>query len=252
MINLKNVTFNIPVKYDTEDRIENLKVIINYITKYFDTNIIVMERDKVSHFEFIKDECQYFFEKTNETNLRRTYCLNKMCKLSKTDYIVNYDTDVLLSIEDYVDSLRKLEAGFDMVYPYNGRFLECRRSIFFERIKKELDVSFLKNENLPICHPSSLGGAVFWNKESFIKIGMENEHFISWGWEDNERFERANKLGLKIVRTKGDLYHLEHRRLEDSSPKNPFIDNNRNEFNRIKNMNKEQLIEEIKKWEWCQ
>ena len=251
MIDLSDITFNIPVKYDTDDRIENLKVIVDYLNKHFITNIIVMERDREPKFDFIKEKCQYVFEKTDEIMLRRTYCLNKMCLLSKTPYISNYDTDVLFQIKDYTDTLELLKNGVEMVYPYNGKFLECNRKQFFKSIKESLSVDCVVSQKLPYLHPNSLGGAVFWNKESFIKIGMENEKFISWGWEDNERYERAKKFDLKIERTSGNLYHLEHRRLIDSSPKNPFINKNKQEFNRIKNMNKEQLIEEIKKWEWC-
>ena len=40
---MKDLTFTIPFRYDSEDRLRNLRTIIAYINKHFDTNIHVME-----------------------------------------------------------------------------------------------------------------------------------------------------------------------------------------------------------------
>ena len=79
---------------------------------------------------------------------------------------------------------------------------------------------------------------------------MENENFISWGYEDNERLHRLTTLGLRYIKLVGTCYHLNHYRSINSSPNNPFINNNKNEYFRICKMNKDQLINEVASWSW--
>jgi hypothetical protein len=100
-------------------------------------------------------------------------------------------------------------------------------------------------------NPNSVGGAIFYNKNKFIEYGMENENFISWGFEDIERGFRANMLGLKIARVAGILYHLNHPTSDNSSNvrHKAYIDNNR-ELNRVQSMNKFELQQYIKTWTW--
>ena len=45
MENFKDVTFIIPVRFDSEDRRRNFKICIDYLLNNFDTNIIVLESD---------------------------------------------------------------------------------------------------------------------------------------------------------------------------------------------------------------
>jgi len=71
---------------------------------------------------------------------------------------------------------------------------------------------------------------------------MENENFKSWGFEDNERVVRFDKLGLKYCRLEGCLYHLKHPKFNDSSKSNPYYQHNKEELEKISNMSKEEII----------
>ena len=81
-------------------------------------------------------------------------------------------------------------------------------------------------------------------------MGLENENFISWGYEDWERIRRVEKLGGTIGRVKGVLYHLTHNRNSNSSSSNPFYQFNGQEYNKIKSMDKEKLQKHISDWSW--
>jgi len=83
---------------------------------------------------------------------------------------------------------------------------------------------------------------VFWNKESFISGGMENEYMISFGPEDCERNDRFTILGYKIERIGGYLHHIDHWCGPDSSKHNQFFKANHVEIEKIRLMNKEQFI----------
>lgn len=249
---LKDVTFNIPIRFDTQDRIENLTLIVNYLNYHFYTNIIVLEEAKEKKFQFISSKCNYIFKKSDDPNFHRTKCLNHMAKISETKIIVNYDADVLFNAESYKKSANIIRDNeSDMVFPYDGRFMECNREKYFNKIKETMDVSFINVGELHCNHPNSVGGCIFWNKDVFMNIGMENENFKSWGWEDNERIYRAKKFGVKVNRCDGVLYHMSHKRLDDSGPKNNHYNNNQKEYEKVNRMNKSELSNYIKTWEWC-
>jgi hypothetical protein len=98
---------------------------------------------------------------------------------------------------------------------------------------------------------TSVGGAVFVNKESFIKAGMENENMISFGPEDCERNDRFTMLGLRIERVKGYLHHINHWIGPDSSKRNPFFIHNHREIDKVRLMSKEELRKYVNSWPWC-
>ena len=96
----------------------------------------------------------------------------------------------------------------------------------------------------------SIGGAIFFNKKSYINAGMENETFKSWGGEDDELLHRFTKLDYNITRTDGYLLHLVHDRGEFSQKRHIHYNNNIKELEKIGSMTKIQLSNYIKTWEW--
>jgi predicted glycosyltransferase involved in capsule biosynthesis len=79
---------------------------------------------------------------------------------------------------------------------------------------------------------------------------MENENFIGWGCEDNERIIRAKKLGMSLHRVPGNLYHLDHTRHERENFDNDNYKNNVKELNKVNKMSQEELATYIKTWNW--
>jgi predicted glycosyltransferase involved in capsule biosynthesis len=254
MIDLRDVTFNIPVKIDQPNRGRNLEIVIRYLKRYFDTNIIVCEMDSDQKARpFIAADCKYVFMKTNSPFIHRTMQLNYMASISETPIIVNYDVDVLLPPENYqiaAGLIRRKEA--EMVYPFAGNFYNTEDHMV-GRISDTLDVMFIDPSHCQNLAPNfkSVGGAIFWDKQKFLDIGMENENFVSWGHEDQERFERANILGTKIARIAGDLFHLRHlSSLNSSNAAHSYYKNNESEWLKVKQMNKPTLLKYIESWPW--
>ena len=69
---------------------------------------------------------------------------------------------------------------------------------------------------------------------------MENEKFISYGYEDDERFHRFNTCS-KVIRINDYIYHLEHSRTQNSWFTNPHIEDNRKEWEKLKFYGKKAL-----------
>lgn len=250
MIDLKDVTFIIPIKLDSEDRVNNYKMVIEYLTSLFDTNIIVCESDVTSHREVldIHKDVKYLFVENNEDYFHRTKLLNIMTKMATTNIICNYDVDVVFPKQQYILAIKKIKKGHAMCFPYGGPFMNVPKDLFNHVVNKEFHK--IQEDDMELCHPNSLGGAFFFNKDIYMSIGLENENFKSWGYEDNERVMRMRKFGHSVERIGGFLYHLDHERNVDSVPENPYYKSNIAEFNKVSMMSPEQLATYVNSWHW--
>lgn len=253
--NLEDVTFIIPVKYDHDNREENLSMCVNYLNKHFITNIIVGEQGGTKFFDmYTSTPWIYHYMPFTYDEFHRTRMLNDMANESDTPYIVNMDADVFIPVLQVVltmEQLRNEHAA--MVFPYDGRFARVQREPFAHIMKRELDTGYFKGtfKGTRSFDPASVGGAIFWNKEDFIYGGMENEHMISYGPEDVERHNRFKTLGYKIVRIPGTIYHLDHFcGMDSGGGGNVHFDANHKEEARISKMNNEELLNELNGWEW--
>jgi hypothetical protein len=233
---LKDFTFIIPVSFDHPDRLANLKYVKRFLNTYFDTNIIVGEINTRLmgadvHFDFNR-------------KFWRTKALNELTRMSITKYVVNYDCDVFFSPFQLCETAVMLRSGYDVVYPYSGEFAGIPRD-FFDKVNSStsLDFVYSKKWRLQGNHCThSVGGAVAYDKEAFFKVGGENERFVSYNPEDQERFWRFNLLGLKVGRVNGCLYHLDHWRGENSGIRTKDSREGHAYWDSIKNFNKTQLL----------
>lgn len=247
---LRDVTFTIPVKYDHPDREENLSIVIDYLTRNFDTNIIVMEAGDVPLLSHTGEYAQYFFTR-KQSYMHRTAMLNYMAKICNTAIIFNWDTDVLIDAAQILECVNKLRANTDMCYPYDGRFYRVNREVLKQYIPDEGLKVFKQHQPTPYEEKTtSYGGAVGFRKKAFIAGGMENEKFISYGPEDYERYHRFNKLGFVVARIKGPLYHIDHYTGPDSGTTHPLFAANHAVYEQQKKMSKQQLQQEIATWPW--
>jgi hypothetical protein len=248
-INLRNTTFIIPVRIESEDRERNLKIILNYLNKNFNTNIIVGEIDKTSVVKYILEELnlimevKHLFFKSDEFTFKRNWLLNEMLVQVKTPVVVNYDCDVVLPINSYVESTKMCLEKYDLVYPYSFGDNVQTRVLLNENIianfLKTNDLNFLKG----FPWRAEYGFCQWFNTNSYIKGFMENELFLAYSPDDQERFNRFKILEYNIGRVEGPIFHFEHSRTKNSWINNEHMNYNDNLFNSLKEMTKKQLID---------
>lgn len=245
-INLKDTTFIIPVFYDHSDRKLNLMLTLNFILEHFDTNIIIGEQGG-NEFESFNDYAEYV--RFDYEVFHRTKMINEMAKKSATPIIINWDCDNICAPSQITEAVNKIRDGIDIAYPFDGTVMRTPRFCFKE-VSETLDVSCISEKYCAKKH-SSVGHAVVMNKKSFIRAGMENENFISWGPEDSERFNRYTILGLTIQKIIGAMYHIDHYIGDNSSHRNKFFKANEREFINVVTRSKTQLEQYILSWEWA-
>ena len=259
MIDLKNCTFIIPIRIESEDRMRNVVTVLAYLLKNFDTKVILKEVDVESVFvdqvlpqieDFLGDSINnltHVFEKSDDPVFYRMKILNEMIDMADTSIIVNYDCDVLFKKETYVESVKMIMDGFDLVYPYG--FGNYQKQVFIdddgvsEFINEDFDFEVLDKKSR--MYDAQYGHVQFVNRKSYILAGMENENFRGSSPEDKERFYRFDKMGYSVGRIDDIVYHLEHSRGVNSWPNsvqgNPYMKQNFDEWEKIQKMTGNQL-----------
>lgn len=256
-IDLSNATFIMPLRIESQDRLRNIIISLSYLLNNFKTNVIIEEVDKESKFQkYVAPELEkliddlssitLIYEENGNPIFHRTRILNDMIMETTTDVVINYDTDVLFPISSYVKSYQMiLSEDYDLVYPYGQGTYQRKVHVDQDLIDKFISEGFseesFKNNPSNEISTSDYGWAQFFNRKSYIDGGMENENFVSYGYEDNERPVRFEKLGYKVGRVDDVIYHMEHVRTMNSWFTNPYIENNKNLYEFLKDMSSEDL-----------
>jgi hypothetical protein len=242
-INLKDFTFIIPVKIESEDRKNNAKIVLDFLHRTLDTNIIIYEVGSnivPSIFDINHNYIKYIHENLKEDEpFHRTKYLNTMLKQVKTAYTINYDLDVILELEVYEKlNLIMSQGGLDLLFPYGlGNFQKMvKQSSHKDLIEGNDDFYQILDSNSKISDTYA-GHCQVFRTSSYIKGGMEDENFISYGPEDRERKFRFLILGYKCNHISNSyVYHLEHIRHKDSGASNSFFKHNCDLYNKLTNM----------------
>lgn len=239
-------TFLIPVKHDSPDRDQNLRLAHAYLTKHFPECPTHIGEQGGNHYSHYANYTHFDYQA-----FHRTKMLNEMARAAVTSVIVNYDADVLLPTHQLRAAIQVCANGSaDFAYPYGGDFVLVPRMANYGELLRGLDVGFLARKILQI-RQTSVGGCVVCNTASYWKYGGENERMISYAPEDVERWERWHKLGALVVRIAGPLYHIEHKRGQDSWVKHPYYRDNVRELERCRAMSEDELWHEIRNWSWA-
>lgn len=252
---LKDVTFLIPLRLDSLDRLINLQETVDFLLKHFETNIHVLEADSFNSGlveSLLGDKVTFTFVQDNDPVFFRTGYINLMAQQCNTPYISVWDTDVIGvpdQISASVEALRKGEASFS--FPYEKNFLDTSLIIreLYLKTRNWQVLERHQNKMNRLYTPNPVGGAFFADRKAYIEAGMENPNFYGWGIEDGERATRWKVLGYEVHRAKGNLYHLTHTRGINSifqSPRQREI--KMQELTRIRNSDPEILKSEIKTW----
>lgn len=252
-IDLSDVTFTIPIHYDHDDRKKNLDLCIKLLDRSFETNIIIGEQGS-NKFSYHNNNHNYRYHNFYDMPVfHRTKMLNFMANWSRSNIIFNWDADVIIAPLQIWCTVEKLRGKSDMVFPYNGQFARMPRNVWFDKIWNHDDIGMVGDTRFSGMEYSaavSVGGAVGFKRASFIAGGMENENFISYAPEDCERELRFKRLGYKIDRVDGPLYHMNHWCGVNSNTSNPYFKQGQQEFEKVKSMTVAQLEEYIKSWTW--
>lgn len=213
----KDVAFCLMTRLESIDRLENALMILEFLVKYFETNIYLWEFSYIENGILRKlspKGVKYTFVYEADPVFHMAKYRNMMVKSVKEKYVSLWDIDIIAPVSQIAKSVELLRYGVDFVYPYEKTMYDISPEIrkFF---LKNRDIDFLLQNTAfmtelypPIC----VGGAFFANRLAYINSGMDNEQFYGWGLEDGERYNRWKVQNQKIERVPGPLFHLTHSR----------------------------------------
>lgn len=252
--NLSDVSFLFAVRIESPERLENIRIVIAYLLRYFKTPICIVEAD--SRESGLREQCpsesvEFTFIEDNDPVFHKTKYVNWLARQVKTPFVAVWDADVIVHpIQIQTSTLRLRNATVDFIFPYDGRFLDTgiRNRIAFIN---SYDIRFLEKRSDKMRLPytaNACGGGFFANREAYIKAGMENEMIYGWGPDDVDRLNRWRTLQMRVGRVKGPMFHLSHPR-----PHSDFKSEIEkialfNEIERIKRMTVAELEQEIQTW----
>ena len=109
--------------------------------------------------------------------------------MTETPVVVNYDSDILLPKNSYIKARDEIIKGsVNLVYPYgmgDWQFqLKTNDSEVTNFINSNFNFESFKNYRK---WDAKFGFCQFFNTEEYKKWGMENENFIAYGYEDDEK-----------------------------------------------------------------
>ena len=250
-----DLTFLIPTRIETEDRLRNIISSVSYLLKHLDAKVIVKEVAPHPTFKHraipeIRKYCDdrnltYLYEETQELLFCKSKVLNDLIIAADTEVVANYDADCILPVEAYHQAYRSIKGNtLDVVYPYQCGIYQWKASYnmdIYNRFVSTLSTDVL-DENKELSN-STIGWSQFIRRQTYIDSYMMNENFVSWGCEDDEFYFRMSTLGLRIGRTNNYVYHLEHSRTHNSWFSSPNFNNNWNLWHTIKTFDKDKLVE---------
>lgn len=249
-----DLTFLIPTRIETEDRLRNIISSVSYLLRHIPAKVIVKEVSNHPTFQFRAipeirkyadtSNLEYLYEESQEPLFCKSKVLNDLIVASNTKVVANYDADCILPVDSYHQAYSAInDDQVDVVYPYGCGIYQWKAAYspeIYERFVNTLDTSVL-DENKSLSN-STIGWTQFVNRQKYIESYMMNENFISWGCEDDEFYYRMSVLGNRIGRIDNYVYHLEHSRTHNSWFSNPNFNNNYQLWNQIKTFDRNQLM----------
>ena len=263
---LTKTTFIIPLRIETDDRMRNIVTTLIYLTRNFDTKVIVKEVDKESVYERevlplleqalepdMLASIHHIFEKSDEFTFHRTKILNDMLWMVDTPVVANYDSDIILPLESYINATNMIAKGWvhpdaeggepvKIIYPYGFGDYQFQCHVGDNEVTNFINSGF--NFEYFNGHmrqwDAKYGFCQFFDTEEYKKLGGENENFIAYGYEDDERHFRFNLLS-SVGRIHEYVYHLEHGRTKNSWFNNPHCENNKKLWEQLKVKGKKSL-----------
>ena len=259
---MKDLTFIIPTRIETEDRLRNIISSVSYLLRHLPAKVIVKEVAPQNTFKFRAiPEIKKYADISNLTHLYENsvaplFCkskvLNDLIVAADTKFVANYDADCILPLTSYHQAYALLAGDkADVVYPYGCGIYQWKAEYdmqVYQEFVSTLDYRILdKRKSLS---NSTIGWTQFVNRQKYIDSYMMNENFISWGCEDDEFYFRMSTLGNRIARVDDYVYHLEHSRTDNSWFSNPKFNNNWQLWHTIKTFDRNQLIQYYKGQEY--
>ncbi len=184
--------------------------------KYFDGCEVIIGNDfpKENITKYVKRIYKEAVVFNNKKNLGFPGNVNKGVKLAKRPYIFLMNSDVILKNDSFKKSInffkknKKLFAIAFSQKEINGQIVGCNQGYFENGLINHTRRSNL-NKLVTLNFWAEAGASIF-KRKLFINLGMMDEIYRPFYWEDVDLSYRAWKAGYQIIFTKNILVEHHH------------------------------------------
>ena len=155
-----DISFIIPIRIESNDRLRNCISILTYLSNTIPTaKIYLKEVDSESVFKNVAyPEIKKYADTSNiihtfeykdaNTLFHRTKYINDLFDQTKSKVVWHYDVDVIFPKETYTKTYKSInEQGYDFVYPYGcgvyQNAVNYNQEIYSKFIQSNFDLSIL-------------------------------------------------------------------------------------------------------------
>lgn len=260
-VDASDLSIVLSVAVDSEDRVENLRLLL----EFFDAAcrgalLIVVEQADEPVLGHLCDRPGVIHHPLHDGGVHwKTRNLNRGAAISTREFLLFVDCDVAPTVDAIATGLARLRAGSSFVQLYDGVSVNVDRRILAQRpdwLSILSDAPHFDRLHRPDHRPALIdmfsplygnaeylatGGCTACRRVDHIVVGGWNENFVSYGFEDQEYFERLEKLGWRVERIANhNAYHLDHARGNDSYY-NDYRALNESEYDRVAAMSRRDL-----------
>lgn len=249
---MKDLTFIIPIRVDTDDRIENCLTVLRFLRQHFPlSEVMLLEQDSVVRTDRIVDAFPNIKRRFshNPGHFSRSKGINDGVAAASGALVCACDTDILLHPEAIRRGAAILRSRRRrIVIPYNRIVLDVSGALKAD-ISRSLDMERYGKVRRRADAPSradlavriNSGGIFMADRDVLLLEGGMNKKMIAYGWEDAEFCRRFDKIGYYTFMLRDfNLVHLDHRRGPDSQI-GEMYDVNKLEFHKVTAMHRRQL-----------
>ena len=207
LANTPKITFIIGYRHSNE-RLQNLRRVLEWLTPFQGMDIILIEQDKHSKISELNLRAKHIFIKS-ENPYNRSWAFNVAAKYATTPILIFGDSDLIMHPNSFIQAVQQID-NFDVVNPYNS-------VIDLTPQESSMDINSILQINKigrgeadgDIQKTNLCGGIIIFRKDKFMEIGGFPEDFLGWGGEDDMMTIKVKSF-LNYTTIPNKCYHFYH------------------------------------------
>lgn len=216
---LKNTDIVVSFRASTQERMDNLFTLLNYLDATFiDYRVLIVEGDVQSllPLALLEDtRIKHIFVHATGA-FPKSLLYNTGAKYAQSDVIIFHDSDLIINPEAFNVALNAVQKNSNLhVSPFYQvvNFSETAKKQFVQVPNygyfKDFDLLDFNSE-YKILSVGAVGGVNVLNRQKFMQMGGFNSNMIGWGSEDGEFYVRWQRAGLGWYAIDYVAFHLHH------------------------------------------
>lgn len=199
------------------ERLRNLRCVLQWLDRLDAVETIVVEQDDRPTLDArALPPCRVVFAR-NPGPFNKSWGFNVGARMAMADVLVLADADLLVNPRHLSDALRACTEGYEVVRPWTDVVdltEEETQCVVDGRVDVVAHLSPERRGRGHLGeHPPLCGGLYVIRRDTYERLGGQDERFCGWGGEDDAMSLKVSALCAQIAVVRGGLaYHLHHPR----------------------------------------